>query len=81
MGDELHMRNAASTVMFRDFLYARLVNQEIPRQVLQDISRFLSGKNDQLFLNLVMASNKAAADAGGRHIPFQYRHGDCAKRV
>lgn len=69
MGDELHMRNAASTVMFRDFLYARLIELGISTKTLCEIARFLSGKNDQLFLNLVMTANKAAADAADGIFP------------
>jgi len=69
MGDELHMRNIASTVMFRDFLYARLVELDLPLTILREIAAFLSGKNDQLFLNLVMAANKAAADAADGIFP------------
>jgi len=63
MGDELHMRNTASTLLFRDFLHARLIQMDISSEELRKISRFISEKNDQLFLNLVMAANKASADA------------------
>lgn len=63
MGDELHMRNSASTVLFRDFLHTRLIQMDLPPEVLRQISRFISEKNDQLFLNLVMAANKVSADA------------------
>ena len=63
MGDELHMRNNASTDVFIKTIIAALVDVVEDRQELRDIVRFLTTNNDQFFLNFAMAANKAGADA------------------
>ena len=63
MSDELHMRNIASTKLLLHAIVPALVEVEPDRDTLKDIINFLSVNNDQFFLNLAMAANKAAADA------------------
>lgn len=68
MGDELHSRNAAATLLFARELFPYLleVEAEMPAQTRETIS-FISD-NDYFFLRLSMAASKAAADAA-RDIP------------
>ena len=62
MGDELHMRNiAASMVLF--YQLAPALAQVSPPEELGEILSFLTSRNDQFFLNFAMAANKSAADA------------------
>lgn len=63
MGDELHSRNAAATLLFTRELFPYLleVESEMPAQTRQAVS-FISG-NDYFFLRLSMAASKATADA------------------
>ncbi|MBT9776771.1 DUF1116 domain-containing protein [Clostridium sp. MCC353] len=61
MGDELHMRNHATTALILKLLcphIARTAGNDA-----EDILRFIGVGNDQFFLNLAMAANKLAADA------------------
>lgn len=61
MGDELHMRNHATTA-----LILKLLCPHIARTAgadAEDILKFIGVGNDQFFLNLAMAANKLAADA------------------
>ena len=62
MGDELHMRNIASSMILLHRL-AYPLSQVCPGPELGRILQFLTTKNDQFFLNIAMASNKSAADA------------------
>jgi len=64
MGDELHMRNLASTALFVRAIAPHLtaaLRHEGDR--LDRVMRFLTRNNDQFFLNLAMGAAKAAADA------------------
>jgi hypothetical protein len=64
MGDELHMRNLASTALLVRTLAPHLTATLLhdgPR--LDAVMRFLTRNNEQFFLNLAMAAAKAAADA------------------
>lgn len=63
MGDELHMRNGASTSIFIKTIMSSLVETCEDRDNLIEISRFLTSNNDQFFLNFAMAANKVSADA------------------
>lgn len=63
MGDELHMRNTASTSLLTNWLLTALIKIDIADETRREIARFLTERNDQLFLNVAMAANKAAADA------------------
>jgi hypothetical protein len=64
MGDELHMRNLASTALF-----VRAIAPHLTAALRRDgdrldrVMRFLSRNNDQFFLNLAMGAAKAGADA------------------
>lgn len=61
MGDELHMRNHATTALILKLLcphIARTAGKDA-----EDILKFIGVGNDQFFLNLAMAANKLAADA------------------
>ena len=62
MGDELHMRNIASSMVLFHRLAPALA-QVSPPEELREILTFLTSKNDQFFLNFAMAANKSAADA------------------
>jgi hypothetical protein len=63
MGDELHSRNAAATLLFTRELLAPLleVAQRRPQET-REVVDFMVG-NDYFFLRLSMAASKAAADA------------------
>lgn len=63
MGDELHMRNGASTSIFIKSIMSYLVETSENHKDLIDISKFLTSNNDQFFLNFAMAATKASADA------------------
>lgn len=62
MGDELHMRNMASSMVLLHRLAAPL-SQVCSPEELKEIMTFLTSRNDQFFLNFAMAANKSAADA------------------
>jgi Protein of unknown function (DUF1116) len=63
MGDELHSRNTAATLLFGRELFPHLLRAGLDRreEVLQTLS-YLSA-SDYFFLRLSMASGKAVADA------------------
>jgi hypothetical protein len=63
LGDELHSRNTAATMLFTRELYLHLLHvaELMPEQVRETVS-FL-GSNDYFFLRLSMAASKAIADA------------------
>ena len=63
MGDELHMRNGASTNLFLKTIVGTLAEQAGDAVTLREVLRFLTVNNDQFFLNFAMAANKASADA------------------
>ncbi len=61
MGDELHMRNHATTSLILKAMAPYI--PAIAKEHSEDILRYIAVGNDQFFLNLAMASNKLAADA------------------
>jgi hypothetical protein len=62
MGDELHMRNAASSTLFVKTIMQELIEVMEDYKELKKITRFLTTNNDQFFLNLAMCACKATAD-------------------
>jgi hypothetical protein len=63
MGDELHSRNAAATLLFtRELLPQLLELSARHRSRTQDVAAFMVD-NDYFFLRLSMAASKATADA------------------
>lgn len=62
MGDELHMRNIASSMVLFHRVAPALAQVCRPEE-LREILSFLTSRNDQFFLNFAMAANKSAADA------------------
>jgi len=63
MGDEMHMRNAASTALLAKQLAAPLAAVVTDATQLERILRFLTRDNDQFFLAWSMCAAKAAARA------------------
>jgi hypothetical protein len=63
MGDELHMRNQASSALFLKAMAAPLAAVVEDPTELREIMDFLTRNNDQFFLNYAMAANKVTADA------------------
>lgn len=61
MGDELHMRNHATTSLILKILSPYVAR--IGKENAEDILRYIAVGNDQFFLNLAMTANKLAADA------------------
>jgi hypothetical protein len=68
MGDELHSRNAAATLLLSRELLPHLlvVHDRLPRETRETVDFMIS--NDYFFLRLSMAASKATADAA-RDIP------------
>ncbi|PSR21550.1 MAG: hypothetical protein C7B45_10500 [Sulfobacillus acidophilus] len=62
MGDEMHQRNAAASLMFFQALMPHLVATATGDRLLRAVN-FL-GQTDQFFLNLAMAAGKIIGDAG-----------------
>ena len=60
MGDELHMRNYATTSLFLKS-HAHEITDAAGSHAA-DVLKFIGVGNDQFFLNLAMAANKVAAD-------------------
>lgn len=63
MGDELHMRNAASTNLFLKTIVPGLAACCGSIEEYRKCVDFMTTNNDQFFLNFAMAANKSAADA------------------
>ena len=63
MGDEMHMRNAASTSLLARWLAGPLVGAVRDSAQLERILRFLTRDNDQFFLTWAMCAAKTAARA------------------
>jgi Protein of unknown function (DUF1116) len=61
MGDEVHNRNRAATSLLLRTLAPVLVELDEPKNVVAEVARFIA--HDYFFLNLMMASAKATADA------------------
>ena len=62
MGDEMHMRNVASTSLFLREMLPALARTSDDPETLAVVLEFIGG-NDQFFLNIVMATAKAITDA------------------
>lgn len=63
MGDELHSRNTAGTLLFTRVLFPHLVAFDVARRPeVQEVLSFLE-ESDYFFLRLSMAASKAAVDA------------------
>jgi hypothetical protein len=63
MGDEMHMRNAASTALLAKTLAGPLAAVVTEPTQLERVLRFLTRENDQFFLTWAMCAAKAAARA------------------
>lgn len=63
MGDELHMRNAATAALFVRFLAPYLAEVCTNQATLVHVLKFISTNNEQIFLNLAMAAGKATMTA------------------
>jgi hypothetical protein len=63
MGDEMHMRNAASTALLTKALAGPLAATVADTAQLERILRFLTRDNDQFFLTWAMCAAKAATRA------------------
>ncbi len=61
MGDELHMRNHATTSLILKVMAPYIA--KLGKDDAEDILRYIAVGNDQFFLNLAMTVNKLAADA------------------
>lgn len=69
MGDEMHQRNVAASLMFYKTICGELMEVISGREDARQITEFLVSKNDQFFLNLAMASAKSIMDTA-RNIPY-----------
>ena len=76
MGDELHSRNAAATLLFtRELLIPLLdVAAERPDDARRTVEFMVD--NDYFFLRLSMAASKATADCRARHRALERRDRD-----
>ena len=62
MGDELHQRNTAASLLLLRELGPALVQADLPTVQHEALARFL-GQSEQFFLNVAMAACKAIADS------------------
>lgn len=62
MGDECHNRNVAATTLFLKEILPHLLDSDLERSVVKEVSDFIAG-NVHFFLNLSMAACKATADS------------------
>lgn len=69
MGDEMHQRNMAASLLFYKNLCGELTEVIKDNPNAKDIVEFLVKKNDQFFLNLAMPSGKCITDPA-RNIPM-----------
>jgi hypothetical protein len=63
MGDEMHQRNVAATLLLLREVAPLLAGADLPADTHAAVVAFV-GQTDQFFLNVVMAACKAIADAG-----------------
>ncbi len=68
MGDDLHQRNIAASLLFYRTLCRDLAEAAPDRATELAIMDFLAWKNEQFFLNVAMAASRAAMDPA-RNIP------------
>jgi hypothetical protein len=69
MGDEMHQRNVASSLLFYKSIAVELAKVVAPMPSGHEIVSFLVAKNEQFFLNLAMAACKSLTDPL-RNIPY-----------
>lgn len=69
MGDEMHQRNVAASLLFHKAISGELAKAVAPKANGPDIVEFVAKKNEQFFLNLAMAASKAMTDPV-RDIPY-----------
>lgn len=69
MGDEMHQRNVAASLLFYREISVELAKELEGHEKAADIVQFLVRGNEQFFLNLAMAAGKAIMDPV-RDIPF-----------
>ena len=69
MGDEMHQRNVAASLLFYKEIAFELAKEIENNERAAEIVRFMVQGNDQFFLNLAMASGKAIMDPV-RGIPY-----------
>lgn len=69
MGDEMHQRNVAASLLFHRTICGELAKVTGSLANGASIVEFIAKKNEQFFLNLAMASCKAIADTA-RGIPY-----------
>ena len=62
MGDEGHNRNVAATALFLKEILPYLLDSDLDRSTVREVSDFVAG-NVHFFLNLSMAACKATADS------------------
>lgn len=63
MGDELHCRNTAASLIFMKTIGPNMVAAGLDKEVVSRVMEFM-GKNELTFLQLSMAASKAMLDAG-----------------
>ncbi len=69
MGDEMHQRNVAASLLFYKSIAQELTKIIAPMPNGHEIVSFIAGKNEQFFLNLAMAACKSLTDPA-RNIPY-----------
>ncbi|SET20430.1 DUF1116 domain-containing protein [Thorsellia anophelis] len=69
MGDEMHQRNVAASLLFYRQISGELAKVTQGVEEAQAIVEFIAKKNDQFFLNLAMAATKSITDTV-RDIPY-----------
>jgi len=69
MGDEMHQRNIAASLLFYKSLCCELEQSARDRKEAQQILEFMVRENDQFFLNIAMAACRSMMDPA-RGIPY-----------
>ncbi|MCD8140724.1 MAG: DUF1116 domain-containing protein [Planctomycetaceae bacterium] len=69
MGDEMHQRNVAASLVFHRSVALALCDAARTIEDLKRIVSFMTRENEQFFLNLAMAGAKTAMDSA-RNIPY-----------
>jgi hypothetical protein len=69
MGDEMHQRNVAASLLFYREISVELAQELVGHEKAADIVQFMVRGNEQFFLNLAMAAGKAIMDPV-RGIPY-----------
>ncbi len=63
MGDELHTRNVAATMILMKVIAPHMVDTGFERQDVSEVIKFIGDNTLLFFLNLAMAASKATLDA------------------